>query len=205
MPMTAPVDRLVLALDVTEALIAAVGNDQWPNPTPCPEWNVRALVNHLVFGNRMFAAILRGEPASELENLRRLRDIDQLGDNPVEAYREAGAALQAAFSQPGVLERVFQAPIGPAPGAVLLHLRITELLVHGWDLAHAIGQPARLPEDLAEEELAFASGQRAPDVPRTGHPFGPVQPVTGDAPAIDRLAAHLGRPLSGSRAEPDRA
>lgn len=205
MPMAAPVDRLVQALDATEALIAAVGDDQWPNPTPCPEWNVRALVNHLVFGNRMFAAILRGEPASELENLRRLHDIDQLGDNPLEAYREAGAALQAAFSQPGVLERVFQAPIGPAPGAVLLHLRITELLVHGWDLAHAIEQPARLPDDVAEEELAFASGQRAPDVPRTGHPFGPVQPVAGDALAIDRLAAYLGRPLSGSHTEPHRA
>ncbi len=205
MPMAAPVDRLVLALDATEALIAAVGNDQWSNPTPCPAWNVRALVNHLVFGNRMFAAILRDEPASELENLRRTRDVDQLGDHPVEAYRETGAALRSAFGQPGVLERVFQASIGPAPGAVLLHLRITELLVHGWDLAHAIGQPARLPDDVAEEELAFASGQRAPDVPRTGHPFGPVQPVAGDAPAIDRLAAYLGRPLSGSHTEPDPA
>ncbi len=203
--MAAPVDRLVQALDATEALIAAVGDDQWPNPTPCPEWDVRALVNHLVFGNRMFAAILRSEPASELENLRRTRDIDQLGDNPVEAYREVGAALRAAFSQPGVLERVFQAPIGPAPGVVLLHLRITELLVHGWDLAHATGQPARLPDDVAEEELAFASGQRAPNVPRTGHPFGPVQPVAEDAPAVDQLAAYLGRPISGSRAEPDRA
>jgi uncharacterized protein (TIGR03086 family) len=196
MPTEAPVDRLTRALDATEALIAAVRDDQWSNPTPCPEWNVRAVVNHLVSGNRMFADILRGAPPAELENLRRMRDVDQLGDDPVRAYREAGAALRAAFSQPGVLEGVFQVPAGRVPGAVMLHLRITELLVHGWDVARATGQPARLPDDLAEEELAFSRGRSAPDVPRTGHPFGPAQAVADDAPAIVRLAAYLGRPVT---------
>jgi uncharacterized protein (TIGR03086 family) len=104
-----------------------------------------------------------------------------------------------------VLERVFQAPVGPAPGAVLLDPRITEILVHGWDLARATGQPARLPDDLAEEALAFACSQRAPDVPRTGHPFGPAQPVADDSPAIDRLAAYLGRPITTGLVEADRA
>ncbi|PZS10904.1 MAG: TIGR03086 family protein [Chloroflexi bacterium] len=104
-----------------------------------------------------------------------------------------------------MLERTFQAPIGLVPGAVLLHLRITELLVHGWDLAHATGQPARLPDDLAEEELAFARSPRAPDVPLTGHPFGPAQSIPDDAAAIDRLAAYLGRPIPTDYAEADRA
>src|SRR5579884_2266585 len=98
-----PDDQLARALDATGELIAAIGDDQWSNPTPCPEWNVRMLVNHLVFGNRMFAAILRGEPPPQLESLRRLHDTDQLGDNPIKAYREAGDALLAAFSQPSVL------------------------------------------------------------------------------------------------------
>lgn len=200
MPTTTPIDQLARALDATAPLIAGVGSDQWSNPTPCPEWNVRTLVNHLVSGNRMFAGILRGEP---LERLRQLRESDQLGDDPAGAYREAGADLQAAFSQPHVMERIFQAPVGSVPGVVLLHLRITELLVHGWDLARATGQPARLPEDLAEEELSFAQGQQAPDVPRTGHPFGPVQPVAADAPAIDRLAAYLGRPVTDGSPTPD--
>jgi len=200
MSTAAPVDRLAQALDATGALIGGVGDDQWSNPTPCPEWNVRMLVNHLVVGNRIFASILNGEPPAELAKLRQLHGTDVLEDSPIEAYRKAGAALQAAFSQPSVLERVFQAPIGPAPGAVLLHLRITELLVHGWDLARATGQPARLPDDLAEEELAFARGLSAPDVPRSGHPFGPAQGVADDAPTIDRLAAYLGRPVDGNLA-----
>jgi uncharacterized protein (TIGR03086 family) len=190
---TAPIDHLTRALDATDALIAGVHGDQWSNPTPCPEWNVRALVNHLVFGNRMFAAILRGDPPPPRESIRELHDRDQLGTDPLGAYRAAGAELKAAFDQPSVLERLFEAPIGTVPGAVLLHLRITELLVHGWDLARATGQPAGFPDDLAQEELAWASSQSAPNVPRTGHPFGPVQSVADDAPAIDRLAAYLGR------------
>jgi uncharacterized protein (TIGR03086 family) len=165
---------------------------------------VRSLVNHLVFGNRLIANTLRGESPQELDRLRQKRDVDQLGDNPLGAYREVGAALQHAFSQPNVLERIFPAPVGAVPGAVILHLRITDLLVHGWDLARATGQPARLPEDLAEEELAFARSPLAPDVPRTGHPFGATQVVPDDAPAIDRLAAYLGRPVTPGHCEPDR-
>lgn len=199
------VDGLSQALDATGELIAAVKDDQWSNPTPCPGWTVRTLVNHLVSGNRMFAGILRGDPPPELENLRRMRDVDQLGDDPLKAYREAGDALLAAFSQPGVLDRVFQAPVGTVPGAVMLHLRLTEILVHGWDLAQATGQPARLPDDLAEQELVFAQSVAAPDVPRTGHPFGPAQPVAADASAINRLAAYLGRPIITSLTEADRA
>jgi uncharacterized protein (TIGR03086 family) len=190
---TEPTDRLKQALDATERIVSNIHEDQWSNRTPCPEWTVRTLVNHLVAGNRIFAGIVRGVQPPPPEERRRLHDIDQLGADPVQAYRAAGAELAAAFSQPAVLERVFQAPIGTVPGIVLFHLRLTELLVHGWDLAYATGQAAQFPDDLAMEALAFSSGSSAPDVPRTGHPFGPTQMVSDDAPAIDRLAAYLGR------------
>lgn len=204
MSTAGPVDRLALALDATGELIAGVRSDQWTNPTPCPEWNVRALVNHLVVGGRIHAATVRGEPQARLEQLRQSRDVDQLGDNPVQAFREAGEELVSAFGQASVLERVFQAPVGHVPGAVLLHLRTTDILVHGWDLAQATGQPARLPGDIAEEELAFARSPHAPNVPRTGHPFGPIQPVAENAPAIDRLAAYLGRVVTITLPRADR-
>ncbi len=84
-------------------------------------------------------------------------------------------------------------PIGAVPGVVALHLRITESLVHGWDLAHSTGQPTDvLPDDLAEHELQF-SRRQLPDLPPGRHPFAPSQPVPDDAPALDRLAALLGR------------
>ena len=205
MPAESPADRLARALDSTATLVSGIRDDQGSNDTPCPEWDVQTLVNHLVSGNRMFAGIVRGEPSPARSELRRLQDSDQLGDDPMRAFREAAAELVAAFDGPDVLERVYEAPIGTVPGEVLFHLRLTEALVHGWDLAHATDQPAALPGDLAEEALAFSSGPTAPDVPRTGHPFGPIRAVADDAPAIDRLAAYLGRPIphDGARAGGD--
>lgn len=97
--------------------------------------------------------------------------------------------------QPGVLERVFTVPFGTVPGMVALHLRITEVLVHGWDLSRAIGELASFPDDLAEQELTFGRGKLA-DVPSDRSPFAPPQPLAEDAPAIDRLAALLGRSVA---------
>lgn len=103
--------------------------------------------------------------------------------------------MRAAFGQPGALERVITVPAGTVPGSVALHLRLTELLVHGWDLARATGQSVTgLPADLAEQELAFSRAQ-LDRMPRDRRPFAsPPQPVTDGAPAVDRLAALLGRP-----------
>ncbi len=75
-------------------------------------------------------------------------------------------------------------------------MRISDLLVHGWDLSEATGQPAEFPEDLAEEALVFVRAQLL-TYPRTGR-YGPEQAVGEDAPAIDRLAAFLGRPVRTS-------
>src|SRR5450759_4370966 len=110
---TAPVDELAQALRGTEQLVDAVRDEQWTRTTPCTDWKVRDLVNHLVGGNRLFAGILRGGQPPPLTDLPRLQGIDHLGDDPVAAYREAADALLAAFRQPGVLEQVFSVPVGP--------------------------------------------------------------------------------------------
>ena len=183
---TEPVSQLSLALDITGRLIAAVPAGKWADPTPCPEWSVRDLVAHLVTGNYLFTSALRGEPPPAVRGTSRPD-----GELPG-AYRDSAGALVEAFRQPGMLERVVSVPFGSVPGAVALHLRITEVLVHGWDLARATGQPATFPEDLAEQELAFSRGKLA-DIPGDRHPFAPSQPVPAGAAAIDRLAACLGR------------
>jgi uncharacterized protein (TIGR03086 family) len=188
-----PVDQLARLVQGFEQLIAAVRADQWTGATPCTDWNVRNLVNHVVRGNRLFAAVLRGEQPPPPE------PADVLGEDPLAAYRAAAAELLEAFGQPGAMERVVTVPFGTVPGSVALHLRKTELLVHGWDLARATGQPTgfSFPEDVAEQELQFsraAIGQ----IPPGRTPFGPPQAVADDAPAIDRLAALLGRQVNAS-------
>lgn len=184
-----PIEQLGQALAATEALVAGVGTDQWSDPTPCGDWTVRELLNHLVGGDRLFVDVLRG---GSMPPLSVRSAIDHLGDDPVVAYRDAAAALTEAFEQPGVLEQMFPLPIGVVPGIAALHLRTVETLVHGWDIARATGQASMFPDDLAEQELHFTA-DRLRDLPPERTPFGPPQPVSADAPAIDRLAALLGR------------
>jgi uncharacterized protein (TIGR03086 family) len=188
----APVAELAQALDITGGLVDGIGEGQWGAPTPCADWTVRDLVNHLVAGNRAFAMLLRGQPPAEV---RKLAGGDQLGADPVAAHRESGAGMVAAFSQPGALERTVTVPIGEVPGIVALHLRLVEALVHGWDLARATTQPVTCPAGLAEQELAFTVAKLS-DIPPGHSPFAPPQPAPDDAPALDRLAACLGRSLT---------
>jgi uncharacterized protein (TIGR03086 family) len=141
--------------------------------------------------NRVFAALLADQPPPPRPS------ADHVEENPVSAYRDSAAALQAAFGRPGVLERAYPGPLGTATGAERLKIRLYDLLAHGWDLAQATEQPADLPDDLAAQSLAFARTQLTEQA-RPGR-FGPAQTVAEQAPAIERLVAFLGRPVNTGR------
>ena len=192
--MTAPSpDQLEVALSAAERLVAAIRPEQWAGPTPCTEWDVRALVGHVVSGNQLFADLLSGARTLEESRLAGARDV--LGDEPVRAFRDAGQALLAAFRLPGALDRPVTVPFGTVPGTAALHLRLTEILVHGWDLARATEQQARFDDGLIEQELQF-SGTALTRLPPDRTPFAPSFDVPADAPALDRLAAILGRDVA---------
>ena len=181
-------DDLDRALAATEAVVADVRADRWTAPTPCTELDARGVLNHLVRGNLLFVAIIGGEP-------RPVPGEDHLGGNPLAAYQRAAARLREAFRGPGVLESDYDAPFGTAPGKALVHVRIAENLVHGWDLARATGQEGNFPDDVAGRALV-RSRQRLTSRPEgPGAPFAAEVPVPADAPALDRLAGWLGRPV----------
>ncbi|HST82724.1 MAG TPA: TIGR03086 family metal-binding protein [Kineosporiaceae bacterium] len=167
-------------------LIDRIPAGQWAAPTPCTQWSVRDVVNHLVGMNLVFVAMLEESPMPE-------RGTDILGADPAEAYRRSAAALQAAAARPGVLERSQATAMGAATGAERMQWRIADLLAHGWDLAQATGIVIELPDDLAEQSLAFVRAS-LPNQSRGGR-FADPQPIADDAPAIDRLAAFTGRPV----------
>ena len=187
---SSPLDQLDRWLASVGELISSIRPEQWAAPTPCTDWTVRELVSHLVGMNRVFAALLADEPPP------RRGGAGAAEEDLVRAYRESAAALLAAFSQPGALDRSYRGPLGAATGAERLQIRLYDLLAHGWDLARATGQPAQLPDDAAEHALAFARVQIV-DSTRPGR-FGPVQVVSPEAPAIDRLVAFLGRRVESS-------
>ena len=181
--LLADLDR---ALAATEAVVAGIRADQWTAATPCTELDTRGVLNHLVRGNLLFVAIIRDEP-------RPVPGTDHLGGDPLAAYQQAAEQLREAFRGPGVLGSVYDAPFGTAPGAAMAHVRITENLVHGWDLARATGQPGHFPDHVAGRALV-RSRQRLTARPEgPGAPFAAEVPVPADAPAVDRLAGWLGR------------
>lgn len=170
-----------------QKLVAGVRPEQWSAPTPCTEWDVRMLVNHVVSGNLWFVSNIVGTEKPD-------RSTDFLGDDPAAAFADSAATLHDAFVAPGTMQGTFPSPIGNQPGPFLVQMRITEQLVHGWDLAHATGQTMDVPEALAEQTLSGLRPALA-GMPREGGPFKEEKPVRDDAPALDRLAAFLGRAL----------
>jgi len=183
---TANVDALERASAAVADLIGGIRADQWTAPTPCTEWSVRDVVVRLVGTNLVMIAMFEERPMPE-------RGADHLGTDPGGAYRRSAADLQAAASRPGVLERTQQTRLGVSTGAERLQWRVADLLVHAWDLSQATGAVAELPDDLVEQTLTFTHA-RLPGQPRAGR-FAEPQPVSAEAPAIERLVAFTGRPV----------
>jgi uncharacterized protein (TIGR03086 family) len=123
-------------------------SDDWSNPTPCTDWDVRALVNHVVGEDRWTRPLVEGRTIADVGNAL---DGDLLGDNPKGSARAAADEALTA-----VAERL------PAGGKVHLsygeedideYIRqlVADHLIHGWDLAVAIGQNRDLDPELVEE------------------------------------------------------
>ena len=188
-----PITAVTRVLSATEEIVTGIGADQWSADTVCADWNVAELLDHLVAGNDQLVAALGGEnPETAPEAVQGAAAGDD-DEDPVAAYRRSAAGLQRALTAPGVLEQLVTVPFGTVPAPVALHLRITEILVHGWDLARATGQATTdFPEDIALVELAF-SRDALKEIPAGESPFDSPQPVAASAPGIDQLAALLGR------------
>lgn len=101
-----PIGRFIVASAEFERRLTAVRSDQWPWPTPCTEWNVRRLVNHMTRGNLNYAGLVRGGTGAEF---LRLRDADALGTDPVGAYTRSAQECARAFAAPGTLGSVLDA------------------------------------------------------------------------------------------------
>lgn len=180
------------AADQLAALIALVTPDRLGAPTPCGEWDVRALLGHVVDGTHRTAAL--GEQGSGAR-MAEEAPPQVADDGWAVAYAEAAARFRAGWADDTTLDGVYTVPWGEVPGRGVVGAEVQETVVHGWDLARAIGAVDHLDERLAEAILPFAE-QILPAEPRGGAiPFGPVRPTAPDAGAYVRLAAWLGREL----------
>ncbi|MFC4858988.1 TIGR03086 family metal-binding protein [Actinophytocola glycyrrhizae] len=176
------------AMDVFGHAVHKVGLTDWDSPTPCTQWSVRDLVNHLVVEQLWVPEVLAGRTVAEVGDRF---DGDQLGDDPLAAWDEASDVARSAWLQPGAVDRTVHLSFGDVDAAEYGWQMTTDLAVHGWDLATALGADAGIPDELAEAVLAYVEPQVAA-WSGTGMFADPV-PVPSDAPAATRLAGLLGR------------
>ena len=162
-------------------VLAGVRPEQLDGPTPCSEWSVRQLVEHMV-GSTDYLLGAAGEAAP-----------GRAGPATVADYRSGVAQVLDALARPGVLQRRCRSPLG-------FDWSVTEAtagtfmdnLVHTWDLATATGQDRGLDDELVRACVAMF----LPDMPERGRAAGIVGPavaVPSDATAQDRLLGAMGR------------
>jgi uncharacterized protein (TIGR03086 family) len=133
-----------------------VGIDDWAKPTPCTEWDVRQLVNHVVGSDLRYTDLLSGGRGEDFTRRRREETASArpARSDPVADWERSGATLEAALRQPGAMERVVDYPSGPVRGRQLLENRLVDITIHTWDLARAIKADDTLDERLVRRCLS---------------------------------------------------
>jgi uncharacterized protein (TIGR03086 family) len=169
--------------------VAGVSPTQLTAPTPCTEFDVRALLGHLVAVFRRVTSVGSGVPAVGHAPL--VTDVPD--DGWAAAARAAVDDVEAVWSDPSVLQREVRLPFGTLPGAAALAAYSGELSTHTWDLAVATGQSPAWDEQVLTAALAAVHAKLPTAERPPGVPFGDAVPVADDAPVIDRLVAWQGR------------
>ena len=121
--------------------------DRWNGPTPCPVWDVRALVNHVVAEDLWTPPLMAGGTVDEVGDQF---DGDVLGSDPLALAREAGDAAVTATAEALAEGRTIHLSFGDTPAEEYAYQLAADHVVHGWDLAVATGGEAEMDPDLVE-------------------------------------------------------
>jgi uncharacterized protein (TIGR03086 family) len=170
------------------ALVRSVEGETWQAPTPCADWDVRALVNHVVVEDLWTPPLMRG---ATLEEVGDAFDGDQLGDDSVGACETAGRAAVEAVGEPGALARSVHLSFGVTPASEYVWQLFADHLIHAWDLARATGQDERLDPELVDAVSEWFAANE--DAYRASGAIGPRPQLPDDADAQTRLLAAFGR------------
>ena len=157
--------------------LEAVADDQWSNPTPCTDWDVRQLVDHVITIQRQIPDSLDVP-------------VDDGGD-PRATWKAVRDAALTALRQPGVMDRTIKGLRGEMPVEMALLPRLSDLHVHTWDLARATGGDERLSPEIAA--IVLERLKPNDEALRQSGSFGPkVDPPAGADTQVE-LLCFLGR------------
>ncbi len=171
-------------------LAEAVTDDMLPAPTPCGDYTVRDLLAHVMGLTIAFrdAAAKAGTPAQDAVPGRAALDDDWRDQLPGRLL-----AMAAAWHAPQAWEGLTKVGGGTMPAPIAGQAGLNELVVHGWDLARATGQPYSCDEASAHASAEFLALASAAAEPGQRGPFGPAVDVPSGAPVLVRAIGLSGR------------
>jgi uncharacterized protein (TIGR03086 family) len=181
---------LAQAAHATATVVTNVRDDQLQGPTPCPAYTVADLVEHI--GGLAIAFTQAARKTAPVGGHQPSVDGSRLEPGWRDRIARALTELAEAWRRPGAFDGITMAGPVELPAEVAAQVALNEVVVHGWDLARATGQPYDPDADAVATCLAFADSFEVPEDTDQG-PFGPPVPVPDSAPALDRLAAATGR------------
>ena len=177
-------------LGQADKIVQNVDPSQLGNATPCTEWSVRDVINHVVGGATMFAECVETGSVAD-ERLGELMAGDNLGDDYKGAFSAVCKRAVTTFGKPGAMDQVVKLPFGEMPASVALSIGVMDVMTHACDIAKATGQKVDDAELLA---IALEAGrQMIGDELRVPGMFEPEQPAPEGASAEDKLLAFAGR------------
>ncbi|MFE6748727.1 TIGR03086 family metal-binding protein [Kitasatospora purpeofusca] len=168
-------------------LLRSAPEDLWSAPTPCRDWDVRALVNHLAAQHLWVCQAIAGYTPAEIGHRF---EGDVLGRNPLGVWTMAVRSAQRALARPGAPDLLVHLGYGVRDAGGYARELVAETVVHGWDLSRALGEHGRMPPGSARYALAEFHGYR--DLAGTGR-FDPPFAAPPGADAEDQLLALTGR------------
>ena len=180
-----------------------VRDDQWSAPTPCAEWNVRALVNHIAGEYLWMPELIAGKTIADIGDRF---DGDVLGDHPVTALAAAQQAAVAALDDSDALTRTVHLSFGDLPALAYVKQMAVDSVIHAWDLARGTGGDETLDPELVT--MAYEELEQTAEDWRSGGAFGAATAAkdgsnSGEAPrslrslALCRSLDPAGEPASG--------
>jgi uncharacterized protein (TIGR03086 family) len=177
-------------IDSTDKVVKGTTPDQLRIQSPCTEWTVRDVINHITGGSTMFAVCVEeGSVPDDL--LGQLMTGDNLGDDYIKSWEIASSRAVAAFESPGALDKTVKLPFGEMPAGIALNIAVFDVLTHAADIATATGQTI---DDTALVETALELGHQmvGPDL-RVPGVFDAEQPAPDGSTPVVRLLAFAGR------------
>jgi uncharacterized protein (TIGR03086 family) len=174
-------------------IVRNVKQDQLALPTPCADWDVRALANHLTFwaAFRSEVAARKQTPPAGDEH-----SVDYVTEDWARVYERQLNRAVAAWAEPAASEGITGMAGGQMPAPTIARMLIGELVLHGWDLARATGQELACTTEVADE--AYAGVVEFAELGRQYHIYAEPVPVPDSASTLDRALALSGRDLSWS-------